>query len=48
MEEPVKDKFYLSSYKTNDMFPNHSIYDFQKSFQSQIHTKHGHQPHIPI
>lgn len=34
-EKPVKDKFYLFSHKTNDMVSSHSIYDFQKPFQSQ-------------
>lgn len=46
-EKPVKDKVHLLSYKANDMFPNHSIYDFQKSFQSQINPKHGHQLPVP-
>lgn len=34
-EKPGKDKFYLFSHKTNGMDSSHSIYDFQKSFQSQ-------------
>lgn len=38
-EKPVTEKFHLLCYIVNDMFPKHRIYDFQKSFQSQLHPK---------